>query len=124
VLLVTVLLALRRPTPHLYWALIAACLLAAPIAWRAYLLLLAPGILVLLADRRSRPLGFLLLALQLIPNTWSALFPDKDTVAAAVGLTLTCVVLVAHWLVFLLAPPPAAEEDLITARSGNPAPPP
>jgi len=50
------------------WALVAASLLASPIAWHNYLVLLGPGILLLLARGWAAP-GFLLLALQTIPRT-------------------------------------------------------
>ena len=48
------------------WALVAASLIASPIAWHNYLLLLGPGILLLLARGRVA-LALLLLALQFIP---------------------------------------------------------
>src|SRR5215204_5561558 len=51
------------------WALVAATLLASPIAWHMYLVLLGPGVLLLLARGWVAP-GFLLLALQTIPPQW------------------------------------------------------
>ena len=52
------------------WAIVAASLLASPIAWHNYLLLLGPGILLLMARGRVA-LALLLLALQTIPPQWS-----------------------------------------------------
>lgn len=69
-------LARRYPgaeQPYALWALVAASLLASPIAWHNYLLLLAPGIL-LLAVTGHGPLAFLLVALQMIPSQWPQLF--------------------------------------------------
>ena len=51
------------------WVLVAASLLASPIAWHNYLVLLGPGILLLLARGMAAP-AFLLLALQSIPAQW------------------------------------------------------
>lgn len=82
------------------WALTAASLLASPIAWNNYLMLLAPGILLLMARGRT-PVALLLLALQFIPPQWPLLWQGKDTVLATLALTLYLYVLVAHWLSFL-----------------------
>ena len=84
------------------WALVAASLLTSPIAWHNYLVLLGPGILVLLAGGWVAP-GFLLLALQSIPPFWPALWAGQDTVVATLALTLYFYILLAHWLVFLVA---------------------
>jgi alpha-1,2-mannosyltransferase len=82
------------------WALVAASLLASPIAWHNYLVLLGPGILLLLARGRVAP-AFFLLALQSIPPQWPLLWNGEDTVLASVALTLYLYVLAAHWLAFL-----------------------
>jgi alpha-1,2-mannosyltransferase/arabinofuranan 3-O-arabinosyltransferase len=82
------------------WALAAASLLASPIAWHNYLVLLGPGILVLLARGRAAP-AFLLLALQAIPGQWPLLWNQRGTVAATLALTLYLYILLAHWLVLL-----------------------
>jgi alpha-1,2-mannosyltransferase len=87
------------------WALVAASLLASPIAWHNYLVLLGPGILVLLARGRTAP-AFLLLALQAIPGQWPLLWNEQDTTVASLALTLYLYILVAHWLALL----PAAKE--------------
>jgi alpha-1,2-mannosyltransferase len=84
------------------WALVAASLLASPIAWHNYLVLLGPGVLWLLA-RGWIPVAFLLLALQSIPPYWPALWVGKDTVVATLALTLYFYILMAHWLAFLVA---------------------
>src|SRR5215211_1408234 len=84
------------------WALVAASLLAAPIAWHNYLVLLGPGILLLLARGRVGP-AFLLLALQSIPAQWPMLWNESDTVAATLALTLYLYILIAHWLALLSA---------------------
>ncbi len=82
------------------WAMVAASLLASPIAWNNYLVLLGPGILLLLARRRFL-LALLLLALQFIPAQWPNLWSGDDTVVATLALTLYLYILVAHWLAFL-----------------------
>jgi alpha-1,2-mannosyltransferase len=82
------------------WALVAASLLASPIAWHNYLVLLGPGILLLLARGRVAP-AFFLLALQSIPPQWPLLWSGQDTVLASLALTLYLFVLAAHWLAFL-----------------------
>ena len=82
------------------WALVAAALLASPIAWHNYLVLLGPGILLLLARGRVAP-AFLLLALQAIPGQWPLLWNREDTVAATLALTLYLYILLVHWIVLL-----------------------
>jgi alpha-1,2-mannosyltransferase len=92
----------RRGSEVGLWALVAASLLASPIAWHNYLVLLGPGILLLLARGRAAP-AFLLLALQSIPAQWPLLWSGKYTVAASLALTLYLYILLAHWLAFLSA---------------------
>jgi alpha-1,2-mannosyltransferase len=100
------------------WALVAASLLASPIAWHNYLVLLGPGILLLLARGRA-PAAFLLLALQSIPAQWPLIWNDRGTVMASLAMTLYLYILIAHWLALLAAtkepanafrPEPAADE--------------
>jgi alpha-1,2-mannosyltransferase len=86
------------------WALVAASLLASPIAWHNYLVLLGPGILVLLARGRTAP-ALLLLALQAIPPQWPLLWSGDNSVAASLMLTLYLYILLAHWLAFLYPGP-------------------
>ncbi len=99
-----VLTAVRvRYSPEVaLWALVAASLLASPIAWHNYLVLLGPGILLLLA-RGWIATGFMLLALQSIPPYWPTLWIDEDTVLATLALTLYFYILLAHWFAFLVA---------------------
>ncbi len=82
------------------WALVAATLLASPITWHMYLVLLGPGVLLLLARGWVVP-GFLLLSLQLIPPHWPQFWYGKETVVASLALALYFFILVAHWLIFL-----------------------
>jgi alpha-1,2-mannosyltransferase len=84
------------------WALVAASLLASPVAWHNYLVLLGPGVLLLLARGWVAP-GFLLLALQTIPPRWPLLWRDEDGVVASLALTLYLYILIAHWLALLAA---------------------
>lgn len=85
------------------WAIVAACLLAAPVSWRGYLILLFPAVLVLLARRESRAYGVLLVAIGLVPLTLPALWPDKGTTGAVIGLLLPVGYMVVHWAVLLFA---------------------
>ncbi len=82
------------------WALVAASLLASPIAWHNYLVLLGPGILILLSQGRA-PVAFLLLALQAIPGQWPLLWNQQQTVVASLALTLYLYILLVHWLALL-----------------------
>ena len=91
----------RRGSEMGLWAMVAASLLASPVAWHSYLVLLGPGVLLLLARGWVAP-ALLLLALQFIPPEWSVPWRYGDTVLAALALTLNLYVLIAHWLTFLL----------------------
>jgi alpha-1,2-mannosyltransferase len=84
------------------WALVAASLLASPIAWHNYLVLLGPGVLLLLARGYVAP-ALLLLALQSIPAQWPLIWDDRGTVAATLAMTLYLYILIAHWLALLAA---------------------
>jgi len=84
------------------WALVAASLLASPIAWHNYLVLLGPGILLLLARGRAAT-AFLLLALEAIPAQWPLIWNDRGTVAASLAMTLYLYILISHWLALLAA---------------------
>lgn len=91
----------RRDWEMGLWALVAASLLASPVAWENYMVLLGPGILLLTARGRW-PLALLLLALQALPSEWFLLWQDANKIVAALALTLYCFVLIVHWLAFLL----------------------
>jgi alpha-1,2-mannosyltransferase len=84
------------------WVLVAASLLASPIAWHNYLVLLGPGVLLLLARGMAAP-AFLLLALQAIPAQWPLLWNQRGTVLASLALTLYLYILIAHWIALLAA---------------------
>lgn len=99
------------------WALIAASLLASPIAWHNYLVLLGPGILVLLARGRAAP-AFLLLALQAIPGQWPLMWNEQGTVLASLALTLYLYILVAHWLALLTAAKDPAGAPVLETDKG------
>jgi alpha-1,2-mannosyltransferase len=103
----------RRGSEAGLWALVAASLLASPIAWHNYLLLLGPGILLLLARGRVAT-ALLLLALQAIPPQWSEPWRGESTVLAALALTLYFYILVAHWLAFLIHGGEVAEDHAAT----------
>ena len=92
----------RRNSEMGLWALVAASLLASPVAWENYMVLLGPGILLLIAQRQWA-LALLLLALQAFPSEWFLLWQDANKIVAALALTLYCFVLIIHWLAFLLA---------------------
>jgi alpha-1,2-mannosyltransferase len=92
----------RRDPETGLWALVAASLLASPVAWENYLVLLGPGILLLIARGRW-PMALLLLALQTFPSEWRLIWQDANKTVAALALTLYCFVLLVHWLAFFLA---------------------
>lgn len=99
VVILTAWVVRRSPEAGL-WTLVAASLLASPIAWHNYLVLLGPGILFLMARGRI-PLGLLLLALEFIPAHWPLLWAGDDTILATLMMTLYMYILVVHWLAFL-----------------------
>jgi hypothetical protein len=91
------------------WVLVAASLLASPIAWHNYLVLLGPGVLLLLARGMVAP-AFLLLALQSIPAQWPLIWNERGTVVASLAMTLYLYILIAHWLALLAATREPARE--------------
>jgi alpha-1,2-mannosyltransferase len=97
------------------WVLVAASLLASPIAWHNYLVLLGPGVLLLLARGMAAP-AFLLLALESIPAQWPLLWNERGTVVASLALTLYLYILIAHWLAFLAA---TKERPPVRERTGS-----
>jgi alpha-1,2-mannosyltransferase len=96
------------------WALVAASLLVSPIAWHNYLVLLGPGVLLLLARGWTAP-ALLLLALEAIPAQWILLWNQDGTVVATFALTLYLYILLAHWVVLLLAVRPEAVPETVKA---------
>ncbi|QYJ15905.1 hypothetical protein Rxycam_01734 [Rubrobacter xylanophilus DSM 9941] len=102
-----VLTALRaRYDPEAgFWALVAAALLASPIAWHNYLLLVVPGVVLLLARGRVA-VATLLLSLQLIPPQWPLLW-QQGTALDTLMLSLYALILLLHWAA-LLPPRPSS----------------
>jgi alpha-1,2-mannosyltransferase/arabinofuranan 3-O-arabinosyltransferase len=115
-IVVTAMRARHGPEVGL-WALVAASLLASPIAWHNYLVLLGPAVLLLLARGRAAT-AFLLLALQSIPAQWPLIWKDEGTVAATLAMTLYLYILITHWLA-LLAATREPSKGLETASEGR-----
>jgi hypothetical protein len=112
VLAITAARIRHRPAPGVpdtaLWATAAAALLASPIAWFHYLVLLAPAALVVAAAGR-RPQALLLLALPLIGVEWFTMWPAEQP-GSALPLSLWAGVLLLCWLALLpggSAPEPA-----------------
>jgi arabinofuranan 3-O-arabinosyltransferase len=83
------------------FAVAAGCLLASPIAWLNYEVMLWPGALLLVAAGRWR-LGVPLLVFPVIPVAWGYLWQAAPTAPAALlGRSLYCAVLVAFWVALL-----------------------
>ena len=117
--------AVRRDPEAGLWALVAASLLASPIAWNNYLLLLAPGVLLLLARGRTA-LAVLLVSLQLLPPQWPLLWQEGASLGSAAGPTVSILalttylyVLLAHWLAFLTHGDGAAEASDVPKAAGG-----
>lgn len=83
------------------WVLTAAALLVSPLTWHNYLVLLAPGVLVLLAMGRWQ-VACLLLAVPLIGMEWPTLW-YTDGSASAIPLSLYCAILLSYWFAFFAA---------------------
>jgi hypothetical protein len=82
------------------WAVVAASLLASPVAWNNYLVLLAPAVMLLFARGRYAP-GALLIGLQLVPARWPLFWSGQETLLATLALSLYTFILLAHWLSLL-----------------------
>lgn len=109
----------RRDPETGLWALAAAALLASPVTWHNYLPVLAPGVLVLLARRRTAAAS-LLIALALVPQSWTALWEGRDTAVATLALGLYSYVLLAHWLAFFCAGGGPTDESRPANKKKNP----
>jgi hypothetical protein len=100
------------PADAVLFAVSAGCLLAAPIAWLNYSVLLWPGALVLLRAGRWRAAVPLLVA-SVIPVAWGNLWQAAPhTPVALAGRSLYCVVLFGFWIALLRYAPaaPGTEE--------------
>lgn len=108
-LVITVRRARHRPEIAV-WALTAAALLLAPIAWNNYLVLLAPAVPLLLAQGGTAA-ALPLMALPLIGIEWSGLLTgySPDSTLARLGMSLYCGMLLTYWAVLTFGPvePPA-----------------
>lgn len=98
-IVVGTLWATRRSGADGLWAVAAASLVASPVTWNTYLVVLAPAVLVVLA--RSRATAAPLLAVPLLGQEWPTLWYGDDGTAPALPLSLYCAVLLAHWAVLL-----------------------
>lgn len=82
-------------------AVLATGLLTAPIAWHNYLLLLVPGLVVLAASGRPgdtrRRVVVAILALAVVPVSWSGLWPDGGLLTPLAHGLYTAVLLGTWW---------------------------
>jgi glycosyl transferase family 87 len=95
------------------WAVTAAALLASPLSWHNYLMLLAPGVLALVVRGRW-PVAALLLSLALIGMEWQWAWDGPDGRASGLALSLYCAILLAYWAALLplaAAGPPDCAAD-------------
>jgi arabinofuranan 3-O-arabinosyltransferase len=89
------------PADGALFAVVAGCLLAAPIAWLNYTVLLWPGALVLARAGRWR-LAVPLLVVPVVPVAWGNLWQaDPHTGWALLGRSLYCLVLLGYWIALL-----------------------
>lgn len=89
------------PADAALFAVVAGCLLAAPIAWLNYFVTLWPGALLLIAAGRWR-IGLPLLVVPVVPVAWGNLWQAvPDSMSALVGRSLYCLVLVGYWVALL-----------------------
>ncbi|MBP2366167.1 glycosyltransferase family 87 protein [Pseudonocardia parietis] len=83
------------------FAVLATGLLAAPISWHNYLLLLVPGLLVLAASGRPgdtrRRVVAAILALAVVPVSWAGLWPDGNPLTPVAHALYTAVLLATWW---------------------------
>ncbi|MBO0851941.1 MAG: DUF2029 domain-containing protein, partial [Pseudonocardia sp.] len=89
------------PADAAIFAVAAGCLLAAPIAWLNYLVMLWPGALALLRGGRWR-IAVPLLVLPVVPVAWNNLWmAEPHAVVALLGRSLYCAVLLGYWVALL-----------------------
>jgi alpha-1,2-mannosyltransferase/arabinofuranan 3-O-arabinosyltransferase len=99
ILLAVTIRVVRRPPvgpDTAIWAVAAAALLASPLSWHNYLLILMPGLVVLLATGRW-PVVALLVGLALIGMEWPGIWYGADGTASAVPLSLYSAILLGYW---------------------------
>ncbi|GAA5157301.1 hypothetical protein GCM10023321_35360 [Pseudonocardia eucalypti] len=107
-LLAVTLVRVRRRPEYALWAVTAASLLLAPIAWNNYLVLLAPSVpLLLVHGRWSAALP--VQALPMIGIEWSSLLDGGDSVPNRLGMSLYCGMLLVYWTVLANGRAGAAE---------------
>jgi len=105
------------------WALAAVALVASPIAWHNYLVLLAPGAILLLARGRIAA-GVLLVSLQLIPAQWPRLWAEAaqnghlDSTVSLFPMSLYFPILLAHWTAFLVLSREGGPKEGASLRPG------
>lgn len=103
------------------WAMAGAALLASPLSWHNYLMVLMPGVLALVAGGRW-PVAALLLALALIGMEWPPAWYGPDGTASAVPLSLYCAILVLYWwalLPWVASNSPGDPRPLIPVQPGE-----
>jgi Glycosyltransferase family 87 len=118
-----------QPGEVAIFAVTAGCLLAAPIAWLNYEVMLWPGGLVLLRAGRWRA-AVPLLVFPVIPVAWGNLWQAAPTAPASLaGRSLYCAVLLGFWVALLAfarryparpAAPGAGDGGSLTAGSATP----
>lgn len=109
VVLVATLWLARGPSEYGLWAVAAASLVASPVTWHTYLVVLVPGMVLVLV--RSRVLAAPLLALLLIGQEWPGLVLGEDGAGSALPVSLYAGVLLAYWAAFL-----ACARDVVRPR--------
>ena len=107
------------------FAVLATGLLAAPISWHNYLLLLWPGLLILVASGRvgdtRRRVVAAILALAVVPVSWADLWADGSPLTPLGRALYTAVLLATWWALVRPArgPVPARSEDLHPTTGGR-----
>ena len=109
------------PGDVVIFAVAAGCLLASPIAWLNYLVMLWPGGLILLRAgwwRRAVPL----LVLPVIPVAWGNLWQAAPQAPVSLlGRSLYCLVLLGYWVVLLRFAASSAAVPGSASADGSPS---